>query len=100
MKIIEELKRIMDELKLSPEQVSQFIGCSGKQIRRWIAKESVPSLISRRAIQEGIKKIRKTFRDEYYEKSVKDRDIYRRLKREITFEEKDWLLDCAHDYSL
>jgi len=60
--IRDELKEIMEEKGLSPEEVSKFIGCSGQQVRRWIKKENKPSLIYKQAIRRGIKKIKRVFK--------------------------------------
>jgi len=42
---------------LSPERAAPFIGCSGRQIRRWIEGEINPSPVHVKAIEAGIKKI-------------------------------------------
>jgi transcriptional regulator with XRE-family HTH domain len=57
IQIILNLKKILKEKRLSPEQASGYIGCSGNQIRRWIKGTSKPSPIYREAIQNGIEKI-------------------------------------------
>lgn len=57
--LIRSLKSIMDEKFLSPEQASKYIGCSGVQIRRWVAGTSTPSPIYREAIRVGVEKIKR-----------------------------------------
>ena len=57
--IRDKLKDTMQESGLSPEQAAVFIGCTGQQVRRWLNKESVPTLVYRKAIELGIKRIQK-----------------------------------------
>lgn len=59
--IREELKKVLLKTGLSPESAATFIGCSGRQVRRWIKRISNPTLIYRRTIKKGIKKIKKEF---------------------------------------
>jgi len=57
--IIEELKELMEEKKISPETSAFFLGCTGRQIRRWIEGDAIPNLTSRKKIRKGMKKIRR-----------------------------------------
>jgi len=57
--LIKELKEIMEEKGLSPEKMSGFIGCSGKQVRRWLSGKAKPTAIYRDVIRKGIKKARR-----------------------------------------
>lgn len=57
--LIRELKEVMEEKGLSPEKMSEFIGCSGKQIRRWLSGEANPTPIYQGIIRKGIKKARR-----------------------------------------
>jgi hypothetical protein len=59
IEIVKELKNVIEEKKISPETAARFIGCSGREIRRWIEEEHVPLLLSRQAIRRGIRRIRK-----------------------------------------
>lgn len=51
------LKETLIIKDLSPEKAAPFIGCSGRQIRRWIEGEVKPSPVHMKAIEIGIKKI-------------------------------------------
>ena len=55
---VEALHRLMEEKGLSPEKVSPYIGCSARQIRRWISGEFEPTPLYRKAIVQGIQRIR------------------------------------------
>ncbi|MBA7496915.1 hypothetical protein ES702_07524 [subsurface metagenome] len=57
--LIRELKEVMKEKGLSPEKMSNFIGCSGKQIRRWLSGEANPTAIYQDVISKGIKKAKR-----------------------------------------
>lgn len=64
MKDIRDLLRETLVVKgLSAEQAANYLNCSGMQIRRWVKKEAVPGLLHRKAIEEGIKKIKKEVSD-------------------------------------
>ena len=52
------LNDILIKKTMSPESAAAFIECSGRQIRRWIKKESIPGILQRKAIKEGIKRIK------------------------------------------
>lgn len=55
--LTELLKETMILKNLSPERAAPFIGCTGRQVRRWISGESNPGPVHRKAIEKGIKKI-------------------------------------------
>ena len=57
--IRELLNETLIKKGLSPEQAAGYIGCSGMQVRRWIKKENIPGILQRKAIEEGIKRIKK-----------------------------------------
>lgn len=57
--IVKSLKKAMEDKHLSPEQAAGYLGCSGRQIRRWLEESSVPSPIYREAIRQGIEKIKR-----------------------------------------
>lgn len=59
MDVIEDLKQIMKETGLSAETMSRFIGCSARQVYRWLLGESKPTKIYQILIQKGIKKVKK-----------------------------------------
>jgi len=61
--LIEKLRTVMQEKKLSPERMCKFIGCSGRQVRRWVEGKLKPSLLSKNAIKMGLKKIRRANRN-------------------------------------
>ena len=51
------LKETMIIKNLSPERAASFIGCSGRQVRRWIKGEINPSPVHMKAIESGLRKI-------------------------------------------
>lgn len=51
------LKETMILKNLSPEKAAFYIGCTGRQVRRWIEGEVEPSPVHMQAIEIGIKKI-------------------------------------------
>lgn len=55
--LIRDLKAAMRDKSLSPEQAAQRIGCSGNQVRRWIAGTSKPTPLYREALRTGIERI-------------------------------------------
>jgi len=59
MDIIEELKKVMKEKAFSPATMSRFIGCSGKQVERWLSGESKPTLVYRKLIRKGLRRVKK-----------------------------------------
>jgi len=59
MDLIEELRKVMKEGGFSHETMSKFIGCSGKQVERWLTGESRPTFPYQKMIRAGIKKVKK-----------------------------------------
>lgn len=59
MELIEELKEVMEARGFSCDTMSKFIGCSGRQIDRWIRGEAQPTFPYQRMIRAGIKKIKR-----------------------------------------
>ena len=95
--LIEELSLVMDQKNLSHENAARYIGCSFKQVYRWLEGTAKPSLIYRKAIRRGIERMKK-LASVNMENVFKNRNLYRKIKRNITLEEKDWLLDSAGNY--
>lgn len=56
-KTVTLLKETMIIKNLSPEQAAIYLGCSGRQIRRWIEGKAETTPVYLRAIEAGIKKI-------------------------------------------
>lgn len=59
IEIMKSLKKVMEDKHLSPEQASGYIGCSGRQIRRWLEEVCIPNPVYREAIRQGIEKIKR-----------------------------------------
>ena len=59
MDLIEDLRSIMKKRGFSPATMSRFIGCSGKQVERWLSGQSKPTLVYRKLIRAGIKRVKK-----------------------------------------
>jgi len=97
--LIEELRLILSQKNLSPENAAHYIGCSFKQLYRWLGGESKPSLVYRRAIRRGIKRMEK-LPSVNTNNIFEDRDLYRKIAKKFTHEEKSWLLNFDGDYSL
>ena len=57
--LVEELRKIMKEKGFSCETMSKFIGCSGKQVDRWLMGESRPTFPYQKMIRSGIKRVKK-----------------------------------------
>jgi len=55
--LVESLEKTLLEKNLSPEEACGYIGCSSRQIRRWL-KGARPTPIYREAIRAGIEKIK------------------------------------------
>ena len=98
--LITDLKNTMDERGLSPEDTSKFIGCSFIQVYRWLRRESVPTFLYRKAILRAIKKMKKMPSMHSLDLAKSDRDLYRKLKRKISYKEKDWLTEHPENYSI
>jgi hypothetical protein len=59
IEIVMELKRVLEEKKISPETAGRFLDVDGREIRRWLAEEYIPNLTSRKKIRAGLRRIRK-----------------------------------------
>ena len=55
--LIEDLRSVMKEKNLSPYAIARFVESAPKSIQRWLNYENRPSLIYRKSIQRGIKRI-------------------------------------------
>jgi len=55
MDLIKDLKDVMKWKGISAEAMSKYIGCSGRQVARWISGESKPTLVYQSLIRKGIK---------------------------------------------
>jgi DNA-binding transcriptional regulator YiaG len=55
--LIKELKGVLEKKQISPETAAQFIGTSGREVRRWLAGEATPNVLSRKAIRTGFRRI-------------------------------------------
>lgn len=97
--LIEELDLIMKQKDVSPEHAARYIGCSFKQVYRWLEGESKPSLIYRKAIRRGIERMKK-LASVNMDNILEDRDLYRKISKKITYKEKTWLLNFDGDYSV
>ncbi|MBA7521158.1 hypothetical protein ES705_13261 [subsurface metagenome] len=58
MDLIKELQATMEEKRFSADTMSKFIGCSARQVSRWLSGESKPTRAYQTLIQEGIKKVK------------------------------------------
>ena len=56
MDLIEDLKDIMKWKGISAEAMSKYIGCSGRQVGRWVSGESRPTRVYQDLIRKGIKR--------------------------------------------
>lgn len=57
-RLIEDLRNVMEEKKLSPYATARFVESSPKSIQRWLNYENRPTLIYRKSIQRGIIRIK------------------------------------------
>jgi len=58
MELIEQLKEIMEEKGFSADTMSKFIGCSARQVDRWVLGESRPTQVYQTLIRKAIKKVK------------------------------------------
>jgi hypothetical protein len=58
-KLIEDLKQVLEEKKLSAITASRFIEATPRQVYRWLKYENRPTVIFRKAIKRGIERIKK-----------------------------------------
>ena len=56
MGIIDDLKEVMKERGFSADTMSKFIGCSARQVARWVSGESKPTRVYQSLIRKGIKR--------------------------------------------
>ena len=56
MEIIEDLKEVMKERGFSADTMSKHIGCSARQVARWVSGESKPTYVYQGLIRKGIKR--------------------------------------------
>jgi len=56
--LIKELKTTMLENSFSADTMSKHIGCSARQVSRWVSGESKPTATYKKLIQEAIEKMR------------------------------------------
>jgi len=56
MEIIEDLKQVMKERGFSADTMSKYIGCSARQVARWVSGESKPTHVYQSLIRKGIKR--------------------------------------------
>lgn len=97
--LIERLDLVMKQKDISPEHAARYIGCSYKQVYRWLEGTSTPTLIYRKAIKRGIDRMKKLAAVNM-ENIFEDRDLYRKIVRKISFKEKSWLLNFNGNYSI
>ena len=57
--LVEDLRKVMKEKGFSCETMSKFIGCTGKQVDRWLTGESHPTFPYQKMIRAGIKKVKR-----------------------------------------
>ena len=58
MDIIEDLKDVMKRKGISADAMSKYIGCSGRQVGRWLSGESKPTCVYQDLIRKGIERAR------------------------------------------
>ncbi len=56
MDIIKDLKEVMKERGFSADTMSKYIGCSARQVARWLSGESKPTHVYQGLIRKGIKR--------------------------------------------
>jgi len=56
--LIERLKQVMEEKKLSAITASRFIGASSRQVYRWLEYKHRPTALYRKAIKRGIERMK------------------------------------------
>ena len=57
--MIEELRELMKERKLSSYAAGRILGIAARTIERWLAYENNPSPVYRKVIKIGIRRIKK-----------------------------------------
>jgi len=56
--LIKELKITMLEKTFSADTMSKYVGCSARQVSRWLSGESKPTATYQKLIREGIEKVK------------------------------------------
>ena len=59
MDIIDELIAVKKERGFSADTMSKFIGCSSRQVERWIKGDARPTLVYQKLIRNGIRRVKK-----------------------------------------
>jgi len=59
MELIDELRAVMKEKGFSADTMSKFIGCSARQVDRWISGEAKPTQVYQKLIRKGIRRVKK-----------------------------------------
>ena len=112
MNVVKLLSDEMTLYGLSPEQAAGYVGCSGSQIRRWLARRYVPTPVYVQAIMRGIEKMRAelavtdgTWRRPQDEDPVaeegfnaKTRQLFEELESHLTPDEKYAIFIANPDY--
>ena len=94
-KVIEELQKAIKDNALSQEAAARYVGCSWPSIQRWLSEKLIPSRISKQKIRAGLAKINKAFPEKksIYQQSMEARELYRKVKAKISYQEKEELFD-------
>ena len=58
-KLIEDLRHVMEEKRISAITASRFIEVTPRQVYRWLKYEHRPTMIFRKAIKRGIERMKK-----------------------------------------
>jgi len=58
MDLIEDLKEVMQWKGISADTMSKYIGCSARQVARWVSGESKPTHVYQGLIRRGIKRVK------------------------------------------
>ncbi|HDZ26894.1 MAG TPA: XRE family transcriptional regulator [Candidatus Nealsonbacteria bacterium] len=56
MDLIKDLKAVMIWKGISADTMSKYIGCSARQVARWVSGESKPTHVYQGLIRKGIKR--------------------------------------------
>ncbi len=54
MDLIKDLKEVMKWKGISADTMSKYIGCSARQVARWVSGESYPTHVYQGLIRKGI----------------------------------------------
>jgi len=57
LKTVENLRAFMNETGLTIGPMSKVIGCSSRQISRWLSGEAMPSAVYARLINSALKRL-------------------------------------------